>query len=127
MLHPDVELVGLSGEHLSNWWRVALPPGVWAGRWALVVRDQRGPVAVVKDRGRVELEGDQVGTSAAALAELRDELRVDLVVVADSDAMARLSSVAEPRAVRADDFVAQWLAVYDGLRRLRGKGIWSDP
>jgi len=129
LVHPDVEIVGLSGQEISNWWHLGLPAGVFSGRWGLVVRGDGASeaVAVTRDGGRLALGHTPIGVSEDELDKLRQRLDCDLVVVVDKGALGRVSAGAEGRALRQPDYVGQWLVFYDSLRRLRGRGLWTSP
>jgi len=129
LLHPDVEIVGLCGHEISNWWRLSLPPGVFAGRWGLVVRGDGvfEAIAVTRDNGRVALGHSAIGVSEDELAKLRQRLDCDLIAVVDRGTWARVSANAEGRALRQGDYLGQWLVFYDALRRLRGRALWTSP
>ena len=129
LLHPDVEIVGLSGTELSNWWHLSLPHGVFDGRWGIVIRGDGvvDAIAVTSHGGRIELGSADVDTSDDELAKLRKRLDCDFLAVIDRNTWARVSATAEGRALRQEDYVGQWLVFYEAIRRLRGRGIWTSP
>lgn len=127
VLHPDVEIVGLSGEEIQSWWKLLVPSVLLSGSWALVVRgsDGRALRAVHKDHGAVDLGREAI--DVGALPALRARLGCDALAVVDGDAWTRISRAAEPAALRAKAYVGQALPFYEAARRLSGKGLWMDP
>ncbi len=130
VLATDLELIDFDGRCVSNWFHLLAPaPIAGGGCLALVFTEAQELVHVaLTGTGAIELtEVPWGGTSAPALAALRRTLGCDAVLVLDREALGRVHAEVDGQLALADDYVAQCLAILRGLKRLSGRGIWSDP
>lgn len=135
VLAADLALTDLDARHWANWWRLLVPPGVLdRPRWALVLVETIEPLAIA----RVIVAGHQARgalTPTPALASLdsRDlralarQLDVGAVIAIEVGALARLTSEVEPHLSLDQDLVEQGLVVLRALKRLNGRGVWTEP
>ncbi|MBP6629509.1 MAG: hypothetical protein KBG28_08150 [Kofleriaceae bacterium] len=139
MLGRDLDLADVDARHWANGWRLLVPPRWWdRPRWALVIVQPaaEGGAAPVVERviiagaggeGRLEAPPPLAGTSSRDLAALARALDVAAVVVVATDVVAALSADLERRLRFDQDGVEQGLLVLAALRRVAGRGVWTEP
>ncbi len=136
MIAPDLALDDVDGRHWANWYTLLTPPGVLdRPRWALVILESSSPVRIGRvivagDGARGALDPGEVELTSLShrhLAGLARTLGVGAVVAIEHDALARLAAEVERQLTLDQDLVAQGLVVLRALKRLAGKGVWSEP
>lgn len=136
MLAPDVALTDLDGRHWRNWYRLLAPPGVRERpRWALVIVERAEPLQVARvivagDAARGILDGAEAplrSLEPRALAALARALGVGAVIAVETGALAALSAEVERQLSLDADLVEQGLVVLRALKRLAGRGVWTEP
>ncbi|MCA9677647.1 MAG: hypothetical protein KC464_21675, partial [Myxococcales bacterium] len=136
MLAPDLALTDIDGRHWANWYDLLVPPGVLdRPRWALVLLESSSPVRVARvivagDGARGALDPGEVELTSLEhrhLAGLARTLAVGAVIAIEVDAFARLSAEVERQLSLDQDLVAQGLVVLRALKRLSGRGVWTEP
>jgi hypothetical protein len=136
VLARDLSLTDIDARHWRNWYGLLVPPGVLhQPRYALVIVESTEPLRLARvlvgghaARGAVPL--DQVRLPAltpAALTALGRALDVGAVIALHTDAIARLSAEVEPQLRLDQDPVEQGLMVWRALKKLSGRGVWSEP
>jgi hypothetical protein len=138
VLARDLALVDLDARHWTHWWQLLLPPAVVARpRWALVIVATTEPLTIarviVAGRGgrggfdASELDPPLAGLDRRELAALARQLDVAAVIALETGALARLAAEVEPQLALEQDLVEQGLVVLRALKRLAGRGVWSEP
>lgn len=133
MLARDVALTDLDGRHWRNWWDLLLPPAVRARpRWALVIVASVEPLAVARvivggEDARGAVDVPLASLEPRALTDLARRLDVGAVVAITTDAVARLAGEVERQLSLDMDLVEQGLVVLRALKRLSGRGVWTEP
>lgn len=135
MLARDLALTDLDARHWRNWWELLVPPGVLdRPRWALVIVAEAEPLRVAKvivgghgARGTIELDPPLTGLDGRALAALARRLDVGAVIAIEQGAIARLAAEVERQLSLDQDLVEQGLVVLRALKKMSGRGVWSEP
>jgi hypothetical protein len=130
VLARDLALLDVDGRHWRNWWSLLVPPGVLGSpRWALAIVEQREPLQIARVivAGKGAVEATLRGLDPSSLRALARELDVGAVIAIETDALRRFSAEVE-RALQLDqDLVEQGLVAWRALKRMSGKGVWSEP
>lgn len=136
MLSPTIELVDLDGRHWANWWRLLVPPPVLDHpRWVLVIVEATSPLTIAKvivagheARGAIDPRTIALPSlDPKALRALGRALDAGAVIAIQEGVLARLTADIE-RALTLDmDLVEQGLTVLRALKKLSGRGVWSEP
>jgi len=130
VLARDLSLTEVDGRHWRNWWTLLVPPGVLEHpRWALAIVRSRDPLEVerVIVAGRGVVEAELRGLDPVSLRALARRVDVGAVIAIEVGALARFSAEVE-RAVSLDqDLVEQGLVAWRALKRMSGRGVWSEP
>lgn len=131
VLSRHLELVDLDGEHWANWLELLWPPGLDRGfGYALAFTRGDELVRLITDRaGVVAPEAARWrGREPRALAALRHELDVGVLLAIDDGALPRLLAEAEGQLSLADDYVAQWVTLWLAVKRAAARGdLCMDP
>lgn len=133
MLAPDLALTDLDGRHWQNWYGLLVPPGVLdRPRWALVIVETTEPLRIARvivagEGARGAVDAELHALDARALAALARRLDVGAVVAVETTALARLSAEVEKQLSLDQDPVEQSLLVWRALKKLVGRGVWTEP
>ena len=125
MLSAELDLADLDARHITNWWRLLVPPRVLApAAWALVVVENKQPIKViVTGKGSLDpLPEIRVDNLAAAAKRLG----VEAVVAIERDIVAKLSAEIEGSLRFDQDYAEQGLIALRAMKR-HASGIWTEP
>lgn len=127
MLSPDVEIAGLDARHVTNWWRLLVPPRVLApAAWALAILDAGTLVKViVTGKGTITPPPPFKGTGA--LAAFAKSLGVEAVICVERDVVGKLSQEIEGALRFEMDYAEQGLVALRAARKYAGHGLWTEP
>lgn len=136
VIAANLALADLDGRHWRNWFELLVPPGVLERpRWALVIVEAIDPVRIARvivggdgARGAIDpADAPLASLDGAALRALGRRLAVDAVVAIQIDALARLAGEVERALTLDQDLVEQGLVAWRALKRLSGRGVWTEP
>ncbi|MDQ3366587.1 MAG: hypothetical protein M3680_14280, partial [Myxococcota bacterium] len=130
MLSAELELADLDARHWQNWWRLLVPPRVFAQpAWALAILEE-GHVRtlIISGRGAIDPGSAPLpGLGAPQLAAWARTLGVAAVIAVERGVFAQLSFEIEG-ALRLDqDLAEQGLIALRALKRQAGRGLWTEP
>jgi len=130
VLSRQLALVELDGRHWRNWWDLLVPPGVLdRPAWALAIVGRREPLEIARVivAGKGAVDATLTGLDPGSLRALARRLDVSAVVAIETGALARFAAEVE-RALDLDqDLVEQGLIAWRALKRMSGRGVWSEP
>ncbi len=133
MLARDLSLTDLDARHWRNWYGLLVPPGVLdRPRYALVIVESTEPLRVARvlvggHAARGVVQAELTALTPAALTALGRALDVGAVIALHTDVIGKLAAEVEPQLSLDQDPVEQGLAIWRALKRLSGRGVWSEP
>ena len=128
MLIPDPDIRYLDARHLQNWWSLALPPGLAAGRrYAILILDKGELIHAIRSgHGAIDVSEIRfAGTSRKGLQALREELGVEGLLAIERGALATLLESMEKGLHLHEDLPHQGIGLWQALRK--SEGIYSQP